>query len=981
MKNKTLKKRIALILALSLLLPSTVTVYSEPVDNPPENQEEALEPADPAMEDTEASEPQNEDVNLPEDGYVPAQDGQIASESADNAAQDGYCVSENEYDLYDYALFEDEDDDITGAETEASVAVGDSVSTGSLKRLIKEAAVGTETSIYLNEDVSLSSQLKVNGGRNIVLNLNGHTLTGKGKYLPDPEFTGLYDIAVYGTGTKLKIEDCQTGSGEIKSKGKYTVSENNGIAVFGQAEFELCDTLLEQNEDSYILASVNTGGRISVSSGSVSGNIECGPGGKVSLKGGKYSFEPDPAFLEEGYGLAVYKAARLYRYEVKKKITAYLKTELDEGCLLDGVTLSECGIKTYLADEKGERIKGAVLSGGRYAQTDEDGGHPVEISLSTSFNDVGSTHYLTALNDRFPNEIEITDAADRNAVLTDVFDIVNKDRPDKDRLCVCRVEDSSGDTLSIKRKEGSRLYFGRGINDPFEFFDLSYIHNGEERTLNKNNNVRFIWSENKDDLKGGRGTKEYGFKGLDAGNTVYVRTEFLGKTAYADINIEKQPVIIEGTEISSLVGDELIRRYYSNVSVYPLNSDGTRDTVPVSGNIAISSWFDVNSSLIDVTGISNKVKGRYDRAELTDLKALKEEKSRNYELAEVPGIVYSVEPSIVLEFKTPEGEIIADKRIMDADSRSCVIGAFKNGRPASEAKWMVKSVLSEDGGIVENAAMTELGDAGISVNFAQSRKGAVFTFTDTEKVNEGACYILYEILPEVKVSGKSKKVLTVSPITPVVYNGEKFVAKDDLSYIKDGIVKKGYSSLLDIEVYEGKKKLDIGTDYVLSYRNNKKVSASGNSGKPVVIITGKGDYAGSKLRAYFTIMPADISGDAGTAKKGGYDKNTGHKLKTGGINKSVRYDGVNPLTVDDFIKPYSFYAKAPSKRYNYYDYSENHVLSIDLTDSKDENTANILTGTGIEQKGTYYLKLELTRPDDQKANNIYGPTYIKVKVW
>ncbi len=981
MKNKTLKKRIALILALSLLLPSTVTVYSEPVENPQENQEEALEPADPAMEDTEASEPQNEDVNLPEDGYVPAQDGQIVSESADNAPLDGYCVSENEYDLYDYALYEDEDDDITGAETEACVIVGDSVSTGSLKRLIKEAAVGTETSIYLNEDVSLSSQLKVNGGRNIVLNLNGHTLTGKGKYLLDPEFTGLYDIAVYGTGTKLKIEDCQTGSGEIKGRGKYTVSENNGIAVFGQAEFELCDTLLEQNEDSYILASVNSGGKISVSSGSVSGNIECGPGGKVSLKGGKYSFEPDPGYLEEGYGLAVHKFAGLYRYEVKKKIKAYLKAELDEGCLLDGISISECGITTRLVDENGERIRGAVLNGGKYVETDEEGRHPADIALSTAFNDVGSTHYLAALNSEFPNEIEITDAADKNSVLTDVFDIVNKAIPDKERLCICRVEDSSKDMLSIKRKEGSRLFYNRAASDPFEFFELSYVHNGEERTLNNNNNVSFTWAADEDAFKRGEGTKEYGFRDMDAGNTVYVKAEFLGKSAYADINIEKQPVIIEGTGISSLVGDELTRRYYKNISVYPLNSDGTKDTAVLSENTAISSWCDVNSSLIDVTGISNNKKGRYDGVELTDIKGLNEDKSRNYELAGIPGIVYSVEPSIILEFKTPEGEIIADKRIMDAGSKSCVIGAFKNGRSALEAKWMVKSVLSEDGSIVENAGMTDLSDAGISVNSTQNRNGAVFTFVDAEKINEGAYYILYEILPEIKVSGKSKKVLTVSPITPVVYNGEKFVAGDDASYIKDGTVKKGYSPLLDIKVYEGKKKLNIGTDYVLSYRNNKKVSGTGSSGKPVVIITGKGDYAGSKIRAYFTIMPAEISGDNETGNKQDHKIYSGHKLKAGGIKKSVRYDGLNPLTVDDFIKPYAFYARSFSNRYDYIDYSQKHILSINLTDSKDENTANIYTDTGIEQSGIYYLKLEFVNPEDKKANGIYEPSYIKVKVW
>lgn len=82
-----------------------------------------------------------------------------------------------------------------------------------------------------------------------------------------------------------------------------------------------------------------------------------------------------------------------------------------------------------------------------------------------------------------------------------------------------------------------------------------------------------------------------------------------------------------------------------------------------------------------------------------------------------------------------------------------------------------------------------------------------------------------------------------------------------------------------VSVFNGKKLLNPGTDYTISYKDNVKV---GNEAR--VIIVGKGTYTGNKT-LYFTIAPKNIS-DADVAV-GGLST-----VQTSSVNPVVAYNGM-----------------------------------------------------------------------------------------
>lgn len=67
------------------------------------------------------------------------------------------------------------------------------------------------------------------------------------------------------------------------------------------------------------------------------------------------------------------------------------------------------------------------------------------------------------------------------------------------------------------------------------------------------------------------------------------------------------------------------------------------------------------------------------------------------------------------------------------------------------------------------------------------------------------------------------------------------------------------------EVYCGSRLLKEGTDYKISYKNNKAIAAASDKKAPTIIITGKGSYKGKK-EAVFSIVQQDIGMLTLTAK-------------------------------------------------------------------------------------------------------------------
>ncbi|MBO4904448.1 MAG: hypothetical protein J5367_04425, partial [Lachnospiraceae bacterium] len=102
------------------------------------------------------------------------------------------------------------------------------------------------------------------------------------------------------------------------------------------------------------------------------------------------------------------------------------------------------------------------------------------------------------------------------------------------------------------------------------------------------------------------------------------------------------------------------------------------------------------------------------------------------------------------------------------------------------------------------------------------------------------------------ISKPNAKKAMVCDIEPVTYTGRNLLTTQSKS--------KG-SKMIDLVLYsdDGKKILQEGVDYTVSYKNNKN-AADQTAGKkaPTLTIAGKGYYAGMKYTAVFTINKAEL---------------------------------------------------------------------------------------------------------------------------
>ncbi|MCR5357190.1 MAG: hypothetical protein K6E63_07275 [Lachnospiraceae bacterium] len=103
------------------------------------------------------------------------------------------------------------------------------------------------------------------------------------------------------------------------------------------------------------------------------------------------------------------------------------------------------------------------------------------------------------------------------------------------------------------------------------------------------------------------------------------------------------------------------------------------------------------------------------------------------------------------------------------------------------------------------------------------------------------------------MSKKDAKRAMVCDIAPVTFTGRKLITTQSGS--------KG-SKMIELALYseDGTRMLREGVDYTVSYKNNKN-AADSTAGKkaPSILISGKGDYAGMKYSAAFTINKEDLS--------------------------------------------------------------------------------------------------------------------------
>lgn len=80
--------------------------------------------------------------------------------------------------------------------------------------------------------------------------------------------------------------------------------------------------------------------------------------------------------------------------------------------------------------------------------------------------------------------------------------------------------------------------------------------------------------------------------------------------------------------------------------------------------------------------------------------------------------------------------------------------------------------------------------------------------------------------------------------------------------VADSYAYTGAAIKPEIRVYDGKKKLQSGKDYTVSYKNNMKANDASNSSKaPAVVVRSKGNYAGTET-AVFKIAAVSLNDDS-----------------------------------------------------------------------------------------------------------------------
>lgn len=136
------------------------------------------------------------------------------------------------------------------------------------------------------------------------------------------------------------------------------------------------------------------------------------------------------------------------------------------------------------------------------------------------------------------------------------------------------------------------------------------------------------------------------------------------------------------------------------------------------------------------------------------------------------------------------------------------------------------------------------------------KKDYVLTYTN----NKNAACSDAKKAPTITITGKGNYKGTRKVNFDILCASLVEEKNDDIVItVADMIYNKGKECKPAVTVKDGKIILKNKTDYVLSYENNRELGEKNGANPPTVIITGKGNYAGSELRIPFRIYESAIS--------------------------------------------------------------------------------------------------------------------------
>ena len=158
-------------------------------------------------------------------------------------------------------------------------------------------------------------------------------------------------------------------------------------------------------------------------------------------------------------------------------------------------------------------------------------------------------------------------------------------------------------------------------------------------------------------------------------------------------------------------------------------------------------------------------------------------------------------------------------------------------------------------------------------------EGVHYKVTYQKNEEKGTATILFTGLGSGGFTGTKKQTFK---ITAQEFGDDISISFTDTENVKDGSYTAPYmkgGAKPQVTVTSGTKTLQPDKDYKVSYQNNKKLGLATDAKAPVVIITGKGNYKGSKS-AKFSIAAKPLSNENGitivakdkaeSTKKNGY---------------------------------------------------------------------------------------------------------------
>ena len=270
-------------------------------------------------------------------------------------------------------------------------------------------------------------------------------------------------------------------------------------------------------------------------------------------------------------------------------------------------------------------------------------------------------------------------------------------------------------------------------------------------------------------------------------------------------------------------------------------------------------------------------------------------------------------------------------QVIDADSGECVLAGDTRSNGDKGIVWLTNYT---DGSTVGNTAAVALDDSRLLVMWEKYRdnkfvnsyysivksNGVVTTdsipmqhahINGTEELKtdgtaaywtyaEGTAATTYTLLPESPSADSMKDAAVTLAFEQKTYTGKAIKPAVTVEY--DGV------------------KLKKGTDYTVSYKNNKKV------GTASVIITGKGNYSG-KQTVKFTIIPKAVSGftvTRGTSRNAlkwkAIEGATGYEIEIDKYTSSDGYWFMYEKTVTKTSKKAAYNHKISANRYVAFSY-------------------------------------------------------------